>query len=201
MIWWLCILENKEVELEGDFGVWLVIYVELATFGALFIGYAIARSFNEEVFNASQLFLDKNAGFINTILLITASFFVIKAVEIIQNPSETTTLASSKASKYLLVAIALGAVFIILKITELTHIFSQGIHLSTNTFFTFYILLAVFHWMHVALGLFVLVILYQNTKAQKYTQKEHTGLLSGGLYWHMVDLLWIVLFPLVYLMR
>ena len=192
---------TKDQELEGDFGVWLVIYVELATFGALFIGYAIARSLNVEVFNTSQLLLDKNAGFINTVLLITASFFVIKAVEVIQDTSETTALASSKASKFLLIAIALGLVFIVLKITELIHIFSLGIHLSTNTFFTFYILLALFHWMHVALGIFILATLYHNTKAHKYTAQDHKGLISGGLYWHMVDLLWIVLFPLVYLLN
>lgn len=95
----------KQKNLPGDFGVWLVIYVELATFGALFAGYAIARYFNVDVFNASQLLLNKSSGLLNTLLLITGSWFVIKAIEAIR---------------------------------ELTHMFSLGIHLSTNTFFTFY---------------------------------------------------------------
>jgi nitric oxide reductase NorE protein len=106
-----------------------------------------------------------------------------------------------KASRYLLFAIGFGAVFVIFKIAELLHIFEQGIHLSTNTFFTFYILLALFHLMHVLLGMYILWVLYAHTKQGKYSVTSHLGLESGALYWHMVDLLWILLFPLVYIMR
>jgi nitric oxide reductase NorE protein len=186
-------------ELQGDFGIWLVIYVELFTFAVIFIGYSIARHNNIEMFNESQLMLNKSAGFLNTILLITSSWLVIKAVENIKNVyNDFNTL---KASKYLLYAIGFGAIFVVSKVAELSHIFGQGIHLSTNTFFTFYILLALFHLMHVLLGMFILFVLYKNTKANKYTTKNYIGLESGALYWHMVDLLWVVLFPLVYIMR
>jgi nitric oxide reductase NorE protein len=190
---------NKSKELQGDFGVWLVIYVELFTFGVIFIGYSIARYNNVEMFNESQLLLNKSAGFLNTILLITSSWLVMKAVENIKDVYDDFDI--KKASNYLLLAIGLGALFVISKVVELVHIFGQGIHLSTNTFFTFYILLALFHLMHVLLGMFILFVLYQNSKANKYTKESHIGLESGALYWHMVDLLWIVLFPLVYIMR
>lgn len=190
---------TKRKELQGDFGVWLVIYVELFTFAVIFIGYSIARHNNVEMFNESQLMLNKSAGFLNTTLLITSSWLVMKAVENIKNVyNDFNTL---KASKYLLYAIGFGAVFVVSKVAELLHIFGQGIHLSTNTFFTFYILLALFHLMHVLLGMFILYVLYKNTKANKYTKDKYIGLESGALYWHMVDLLWIVLFPLVYIMR
>lgn len=186
-------------KLQGDFGVWLVIYVELFTFGVIFTGYAIARYHNVELFNASQLMLNKSAGFLNTLLLITASWWVMKAVENIKNIYNDFDL--QKASNYLLLAIGSSILFVVSKVAELSHVFGEGIHLSTNTFFTFYILLALFHLMHVLLGMFILFLLYQNTKKGKYTQQEHTGLESGALYWHMVDLLWIVLFALVYIMR
>ena len=186
-------------ELQGDFGVWLVIYVELFTFAVIFIGYSIARHNNVEMFNESQLLLNKSAGFLNTILLITSSWLVMRAVENIKNTyNDFNTL---KASKYLLYSIGFGAVFVVSKVAELVYIFGQGIHLSTNTFFTFYILLALFHLMHVLLGMFILYVLYRNTYNGRYTQGKHVGLESGALYWHMVDLLWIVLFPLVYIMR
>jgi nitric oxide reductase NorE protein len=106
-----------------------------------------------------------------------------------------------KASHYLLWAIGMGSLFVVSKLFELTHVFGEGITLSTNTFFTFYILLALFHLMHVLLGMFILFTLYVNTKKGNYSKVEHVGLESGALYWHMVDLLWIVLFPLVYIMR
>lgn len=190
---------TKSKELQGDFGVWLVIYVELFTFGIIFTGYSIARYNNVDMFNESQLLLNKSAGFLNTILLITSSWLVMRAVENIKNIYNDFDI--QKASKYLLLAIGFGAIFVLSKIAELLHIFGQGIHLSSNTFFTFYILLALFHLMHVLLGMFILFVLYQNTKAKKYSQESHVGLESGALYWHMVDLLWIVLFPLVYIMR
>jgi len=190
---------SKNKELQGDFGVWLVIYVELFTFGVIFTGYAIARYHNVEMFNESQLLLNKSAGFLNTILLLTSSWLVMRAVENIKNVYND--FDTKQASKYLLFAIGSGAIFVISKVAELSHVFGQGINLSTNTFFTFYILLALFHLMHVLLGMFILFVLYQNTKAHKYTKESHIGLESGALYWHMVDLLWIVLFPLVYIMR
>ena len=192
-------MSNQSQELQGDFGVWLVIYVELFTFGIIFIGYSVARYYNVEIFNESQLLLNKSAGFFNTIFLITSSWLVIKSVENIKNIYNDSDI--KKASNYLLLAIGSGVLFVVSKVAELLHVFEQGINLSTNTFFTFYILLALFHLMHVLLGMFVLFILYQNIKKGKYTQKEHIGLESGALYWHMVDLLWIVLFPLVYIMR
>ena len=192
-------MSSKTQELQGDFGVWLVIYVELFTFAVIFTGYSIARHQNIELFNESQLLLNKSAGFLNTILLITSSWLVMRAVENIKNVYADFDI--QKASKYLLLAIGSGALFVVSKVTELFHVFGQGIDLSTNTFFTFYILLALFHLMHVLLGMFILFVLYNNTKKGKYTQKEHLGLESGALYWHMVDLLWIVLFPLVYIMR
>ena len=192
-------MNSKSQELQGDFGVWLVIYVELFTFAVIFMGYSIARHQNIELFNESQLLLNKSAGFLNTILLITSSWLVVKAVENIKNIYNDFDI--KKASNYLLLAIGSGALFVVSKVAELVHVFGQGIHLSTNTFFTFYILLALFHLMHVLLGMFILFVLYRNTKKGKYSPKEHIGLESGALYWHMVDLLWIVLFPLVYIMR
>jgi len=192
-------MSSKIQELQGDFGVWLVIYVELFTFAVIFTGYSIARHQNIELFNESQLLLNKSAGFLNTILLITSSWLVMRAVENIKNVYADFDI--KKASKYLLLAIGSGALFVVSKVVELFHVFGQGIDLSTNTFFTFYILLALFHLMHVLLGMFILFVLYSNTKKGKYTQSEHLGLESGALYWHMVDLLWIVLFPLVYIMR
>jgi len=192
-------MSSKTQELQGDFGVWLVIYVELFTFAILFMGYAIARSYNVEIFNDSQLMLNKTAGLVNTLLLITASWFVMRAIENVKDIYGDFDI--QKASNYLLWAIGMGFLFVVSKLFELAHVFGEGITLSTNTFFTFYILLALFHLMHVLLGMFILFNLYNNTKKKKYSRKEHVGLESGALYWHMVDLLWIVLFPLVYIMR
>ncbi|MCD6653273.1 MAG: cytochrome c oxidase subunit 3 [Sulfurovum sp.] len=186
----------------GDFAIWIIIYVELLTFALLFAGYAFSRRSDIEMFNASQLLLDQTSGFINTLLLITSSYFVVKAVQSIKNmTAESTKESSLAASRWLLSALVLAGGFLVVKLLDFVHVFGQGITLSTNKFFMFYIILTVFHFMHVLLGSFILFVIYQKTKAQGYTQNDHKGMETGASYWHMVDLLWIVLFPLIYIIR
>lgn len=113
----------------------------------------------------------------------------------------TTQSANSVASKWLLSAMFLGMLFLIIKLFEFSHIFGMGITLSTNTFFMFYLLLTMFHFMHVMLGLIILWNIYQKTKSVGYTPDDYSGIETGASYWHLVDLLWIVLFPLIYIIR
>lgn len=193
------ILRQEEVLPPGDFGIWIVIYVELVSFAALFIGYAFARRNELELFNESQLLLNQETGFINTLLLITSSWFVVKALEAIK--LKDSKKAKEHSSKWLLGAMILGIFFMIIKIFELRSKYSEGINLSTNTFFMFYIMLTFFHFLHVLLGLIILFNVRQNTKKGMYTSTNFQGMETGALYWHLVDLLWIVLFPLVYIMR
>jgi len=179
----------------GDFGIWVIIYVEFITFAALFIGYAFSRRADVAMFNESQLLLDQKAGFINTLVLITSSWFVVKAVQAIKNNN------SKLSSDWLLGAMGVGSIFIVVKLMEFSDKFAQGINLSTNTFFMFYLMLTVFHFLHVVLGLIILFNIYKKTKAGGYNDLNHRGMETGASYWHLVDLLWIVLFPLVYIMR
>ena len=193
------IKSNTKLFPPGDFGIWLVVYLELITFGLLFIGFAFARRAEVEIFNDSQLLLNQTLGFINTLILITSSYLVVKAVEVIQHSQRE--YANVMASKYLVGAMGLGFVFLVIKIIEITSKYSEGINLSTNTFFMFYIILIVFHFMHVLLGMVILFNVQQKAKAGGYTAKDYKGLETGAIYWHLVDLLWIVLFPLVYIIR
>ena len=183
----------------GDFGIWLVVYIELITFGLLFVGYAFARAGEIEIFNQSQLLLDQKLGFINTLILLTSSYFVVKALEAVKNFD--LEVASEKASQWLMYAMSLGGLFLLIKTLEISDKYSQGINLSTNTFFMFYIILIVFHFLHVVLGMVILFNVRENVKAKMYSKDNYRGIETGAVYWHLVDLLWIVLFPLVYIMR
>ncbi len=183
----------------GDFAIWIIIYIELLTFGLFFLGYIYSRRADIDLFNSSQLLLDTRAGFVNTIILITSSYFVVKAVDAIKTLDIEEAI--QKAQRWLLSAIGLGGIFLVIKMSEFIGKYQDGINLSTNKFFMFYFLLTMFHFMHVILGMIILYNLYQKTKLGGYTKDNHKGLETGASYWHMVDLLWIVLFPLIYVIR
>ncbi|WP_457745287.1 cytochrome c oxidase subunit 3 [Sulfurimonas sp.] len=193
----------KEPYPPGDFAIWLVIYVELITFGFMFVGYAFTRRADVALFNASQLHLNQTSGFIDTLILITSSYFIVKALNAVKNVKATEAKpANILASKWLLAAISFGVMFLINKLLEFSDIFAQGINLSTNNFFMFYLLLTMFHFMHVTLGTIILFNIRRRTKSENgYSQDDTRGIETGAVYWHLVDLLWIVLFPLIYIIR
>lgn len=186
---------DKEDYPPGDFVIWIVIYAELLAFGIFFLSYAFARSQNVELFNASQLQLDRTAGAINTLVLITSSYFVVRAIAAIRHNLQ------KQSARWMWAALGLGSVFVIIKLSEFYTKYDEGITLSSNTFYMFYLSMTFFHFMHVLLGLVILAILAVKIRNGDYTAQEHTGMETGASYWHMVDLVWIILFPLVYVIR
>jgi nitric oxide reductase NorE protein len=181
--------------LAGDLAVWLIILAELLAFGILFLSYAFARTFDVALFNDAQSTLDLNSGAINTALLITGSWCVVRAVQAVKRD------ASAIGAHWLMAALACGSGFVVIKLMEFSAKADAGIDLSTNTFYMFYFLLTAFHFLHVLAAMVFLTILLVKTHAGRYGSHDHHALESGAAFWHMVDLLWIVLFPLIYVMR
>ncbi|HMV55097.1 MAG TPA: cytochrome c oxidase subunit 3 family protein [Rhodocyclaceae bacterium] len=179
----------------GDLAVWVFIFAELLAFGVFFAAYAFTRMRHVELFDTMQLTLDRHAGALNTFLLITSSWCVARAVHAVEHTR------NGAATRWLAGALACGGGFLIVKGIEYADKFGAGISLSTNTFYMFYLSLTFFHFMHVILGMVVLAILAVQTRRGDYRPGHMNGLESGAAYWHMVDLVWIVLFPLVYVMR
>ena len=181
--------------LPGDLAIWFFILAEMLAFAAFFAAYAFARAHNVELFNASQQTLDRNAGALNTLLLVTGSWFVARAVQAAHRDDRRAV------PRNIALGFLCGGGFLVVKLFEYAAKFGAGISLSTNTFYMFYISLTFFHFMHVVLGMVILGILWVQARRGAYDSTECNGLESGAAYWHMVDLLWIVLFPLVYVMR
>lgn len=184
-----------EPRLAGDLAVWLIILAELLAFGLLFVSYAFARLQDVALFNASQTTLDLTYGGVNTALLITASWCVVRAIQAVKRNASTT------GAGWLLAALACGAGFIGIKLAEYAAKSEAGVDLSTNTFYMFYFLLTGFHFFHVIAAMVFLAILTVQTLRGRYGPDDVNALETGGAFWHMVDLLWIVLFPLIYVMR
>ena len=175
--------------------MWCFIYAELLVFGIFFLAYAFARTRNVELFNASQLELNRTSGAINTVMLITSSYFVVRAVNAIKQAD------GRRCAQWLIAALGCGSVFVVLKLIEFGAKVEAGINLSTNTFYMFYLSLAFFHFMHVILGMVILGAVALKAWKGGYSVRDHVGVETGAAYWHMVDLVWIILFPLIYVLH
>jgi len=107
----------------------------------------------------------------------------------------------NKCIYWIYAALVAGAGFLILKSVEYSDTFAAGISLSTNMFYMFYLSLTLFHFLHVILGMLILFAVAIKAQGGAYSAQNHTGVETGACYWHMVDLVWIILFPLVYIIR
>lgn len=181
--------------LPGDLAIWIFIAAELLAFAAFFAAYAFTRAKHVALFDAEQLTLNRNAGALNTVLLLTASYFVVRAVQAAQAGLR------DKVAPWLAASFICGGGFLVVKITEYADKLGAGINLSTSPFYMFYLSLTFFHFMHVILGMVILGALWFKARQGAYGPENLNGLESGASYWHMVDLLWIILFPLVYVLR
>lgn len=178
--------------LPGDLAMWFFILAELTVFAILFIGFAVSEQLNEQMFIKGKAKLHQMSGLINTLTLITSSFFVALALNKMHQ-------GFGKQSAQLLVAAKLVAsVYVGVKLWEYLSLFEQGIDIETNTFFTLYFMITFFHLMHVLLGMVILVFVALKAAKNEYNASNISGFESGASYWHMVDMLWIILFPLIY---
>jgi len=180
--------------LPGDAGVWLFIAADTFMFALFFSSFMYDRTKNVTLFNTSQQALDPAVGALNTILLLTGSWFVVMAVEAARKRLERTLVAC------LGMAVACGVAFGTIKIFEYRGKIAHGLTMLTNDFYMYYFALTGLHFVHLVIGVVVLTVLL--TKARTGIGGDYQRYLeSGASYWHMVDLLWIMLFPLLYLVH
>ncbi len=174
-------------ELPGNPMIWLLIISELLIFGVGFVAFAVTFVRDPEMFRASQDTLNRLAGAINTMVLITSGAFAALAV---RAEAEGNT---SRMRLFVALAIALGMVFLGVKWVEYSAELAAGHTIDTNTFFALYWLLTGFHALHVVLGIIILAVVA--------IWHSLDNLETGAAFWHMVDLIWVILFPVAYLLR
>lgn len=174
-------------------GIWIFVGIDLAIFALFFLVYLVERKAGLEVFQRAQTQLDTAYGFINTLLLLTSSWLLVRSLRCLLE-----SLPRSRG--YLIGAILFGLMFVVSKVAEYHDKYEQGIGVGENTFFTFYYVLTFIHLVHVLAGLLALSIVFNWLRTGRAAVRQGFYQ-SVGIYWHMVDLLWIYLFLLLYLMR
>jgi nitric oxide reductase NorE protein len=179
--------------LPGDGHMWLMVLGDLIIFGAYFIIFMIYRAIKAPEFLASQQHLNINIGVLNTLVLLASSWFIARSVQAARAEDP------ARALRLTYLGGLCGVVFIAIKAYEWSTKIGQGFTITRNDFFVFYYMLTGVHLFHVALGLLILGVMVRelrNPRRRRVVMVE-----SGATYWHMVDLLWVVIFALLYVMR
>lgn len=174
-------------ELPGDLMMWVLIVSELLVFGAGLAAFMAVRITDPAGFAAAQDHLHRTAAGVNTIVLVTSGLLAALG-------ARAAAIGRAGRCRLLLAAAAtLGIVFLFIKGREFAEKAAQGIDTDTHPFFTFYYLLTGFHAAHVVAGIVILGLVGWRATAR--------GVEVGTTFWHMVDLVWVLLFPVIYLLR
>ena len=186
---------NPTRHVPGEPGVWIFLFGDMVVFGVFFATFMYQRSMAPELFDESRHTLSIGIGLTNTLILLTSSLFVVTAVRAIR-------VSQRRVAQVLLAgALVCGLAFVGLKAIEYTAKVSQGHVPTQNNFYLYFFILTGLHLFHVLIGLVVLVLLLTQARHAELSPTRMALIEGGACFWHMVDLLWIVIFPLVFLVR
>lgn len=176
----------------GGILIWMIIVLELLTFGMAILALVFQASKEVELYHESRLLLNSTIGAINTIVLISSGFCMAQSLKFLKSANYTLS------KHYLLFTMLGGLLFFVLKGIEYYDKINAGYTLSYNGFFSYYWLLTLFHLLHVLVGLVILGVLYYKI----YKTPENVQIIdaeTSAAFWHMCDLIWLLLFPILYL--
>ncbi len=186
-------------------GMWIFLLTEILLFGGLFCAYAIYRAWNPQMFFEAHKQLDVHLGMTNTIVLIISSVTMALAIRSMQLGKKQLTI------RFLIATLLCAAVFLFIKYLEYEHKFHLGQlpgryytftglkGANPHIFFGIYFMMTGLHGIHVIGGMAVISWMLFRTARNQFSPEYYTPLEMTGLYWHLVDMIWIFLFPLLYL--
>jgi cytochrome c oxidase subunit 3 len=192
-------------------GMWLFLATEVMLFGSIFLGYTIYRRIHYEPFVAASNHLYISLGTINTVVLLTSSLMMALGVHAAREGN------SKWIVRYLLLTIVLGLIFLGIKFTEYYLDYKEKLipwgdwwerHSPDNRFdhnmqlfFVLYFIMTMLHAIHMVIGMSVLGVIAWFAHKNRFSAKYNTPVDMAGLYWHFVDIVWVFLFPTLYLIN
>lgn len=186
---------SRKSRLPGKPGIWVPLTLDIITFLGFWIFVMIMRSENPTMFEASRQQLHANIGLAITLVLLTSSWFVVRALEAAREG------IPAKVQSNLRVAIVLGFAFIVLKIAGWVGDVQAGNYIDGNEFFGLYFCITAYHFLHVLAGMVFLILCYLKSRNAPVDKDYVEWLESAGSFWHVVDMLWVFIFPLFFLLR
>lgn len=177
----------------GEQGTWVFLFGDMLVFAVFFGTFLVQRATAPEVFDAGRTTLHLNVGVTNTLVLLTSSLCVVVFLGALRTGQGTL------AARAIAAAFGFGVLFVALKVYEYVSLGLAGHGPGTGDFYLYYFILTGLHLLHVCVGLAVLMLLLTQARRTALSTNRMALLEGGACFWHLVDLLWIVLFPLLYL--
>lgn len=189
-------MEPEQAYHGAKLGMWLFLVTEVHLFGGMFAAFAVYRWAQLDVFIEGAHSLNWKLGALNTIILLTSSYTMVRAVDAAQRGF------NALCKKWLLATMLFGLGFFVVKSIEYGAKFSHTppILPGTNTFYGLYFTMTGIHALHVAIGLGLMIWLWKLANQNRFSTTYYTPVEVCGLYWHLVDIIWIFLFPILYLL-
>ena len=184
---------TQRVHLQGEASMWVFVLGDLAIFGVYFVVFMFQRGQQRQLFLDSQQHLSQNLGVLNTLVLLASSWLVARGV-LAARAGETV-----RATRFTQGAGLCGVLFLVVKAFEWSSEVSHGFTFASNDFFAFYFVLTGVHLLHVMMGLVILGVVLRELREPALRRVSVVE--TGAIFWHMVDLLWLVVFALVYVIR
>ncbi|HCW76408.1 MAG TPA: cytochrome C oxidase subunit III [Candidatus Marinimicrobia bacterium] len=186
-------------------GMWIFLLTEILTFGGLFVAYAVYRAWNPDMFLMAHKALDVQMGALNTVVLILSSVTMALGIRAIQldNPKQSV--------RFLVITIGFAVMFLVVKYFEYAHKFHVGQlpgkfytytgieGTNPHIFFSIYFMMTGLHALHILIGIGLLSWVIRKTRQNIFSSQYYAPVENVGLFWHLVDMIWIFLFPLFYL--
>jgi nitric oxide reductase NorE protein len=177
----------------GTSGIWTFVFIDMVVFFLFFFVYVTERLRLPDVFAASQLLLNPFTGLASALFLLTSSWCMVEAVNATRRNAERAAMA------YLNFALLLGALFAGNKLIEYSDKFADGLSPVSNGFFTFYFLITGLHFVHVIGGMCFMGHCRMRLSTELESPNFRKKMENVGLFWHFVDVLWLFIFPMLYL--
>ncbi len=178
----------------GGLLIWIIVFIEFITFSAGIIVFLYQQQQLPGEFAAARATLNKTIGTVNTILLLTSGYFMALALEAVRQNN------NKAAVRNMLFTLFFGMGFLALKSVEYSQKLQHGHVLGSQPFYTFYWLLTGFHFVHVLAGVVIISYMAWAVKNDRYSNNNYDDLAMAAVFWHMCDLIWLFLFPTIYLL-
>lgn len=189
--------EPEQVYHSAKFGMWVFLATEVHLFGALFCTFAVYRWRYFEDFQQFALSLNWRLGGLNTLVLLTSSYFMVRAVDAAQKG------LNKKVNSFCNLTLICALIFLVVKFFEYRAklvLHEPPIFPHSHIFYGLYFTMTGIHGLHVLLGMGAIWWLKMRAKREEFSVTYYTPVEVVGLYWHLVDVVWIYLFPLLYLL-